>query len=267
MSAKRTRSKRLGFLIGGALIIKTAPAHAAPFLGVFTENFNSMGAAGTAPPAGWTMKLGEAGTGNTTWTSSITANGVGGSVASMVNAATPLTASNAPAANANNGYNAGAPGDATNRMLATAPTTVSGSGIELVLTNSTGSAINDIALSYDTQRFTSVGTVNELPGYQLFYSLNGTSWTNVTPLNPTIATVPNSAGVTNTPLTGITLSGVWNDGANLQLRWIDDNAQQTSPDQIIGLDNVNVVPEPMGLAAGALLIPMFVRRSRREVTR
>jgi len=51
------------------------------------------------------------------------------------------------------------------------------------------------------------------------------------------------------------------------LRWVDDNAQQTSPDQIIGLNNVSVsaVPEPAAgllMLAGLGLLPFASRRRR-----
>lgn len=219
-----------------SISIATAPVNFS-----FTENFNSMGAAGTAPPSGWSVWQGASSpaTSNTTWTSSISASGAG-SVATMIAAGTPLTASAAPTANNNNGYNAqGA--SASDRVLATAPTTGAGSALQLSLTNTSGAALNSLTIGYDTRRYTSVSTANELPGYWLLYSLdNGTTWTNVSALNPSISSVPNSVGVTNTPATAVTLSAVWANNAVLLLRWVDDNAQQTSPDQIIGLDNVTL---------------------------
>ncbi len=221
-------------------------ASAVNFTNVFSENFDSMGTAGTAPPTGWSLKQGASSpvTSNTTWTTTIPTTGAG-SVPTMIAAVTPLTASSAPTANNNNGYNAQGASSA-DRVLATAPTTGAGSAIELTLTNTSGSAISTIAISYDTRRFTqglvsATPTNNELPGYWLFYSLdNGTTWTNVSTLNPTITTVPNTVGVTSTPSTAFSLSSAWANNGTLLLRWVDDNAQQTSPDQIIGLDNVSI---------------------------
>ena len=272
-----TRDTTRGAAIGSAaaavaLAVAALPSFASAALLVdsFTENFDSMGAAGTTPPASWSMKVGNSGTSNTTWQSSITANGAN-SVASMVATAGALTATNSPSGTNNNGFNAGAPGNSSNRMLATSPTTVSGAGIELLLTNGTGGPVNSIDVGYDIQRFTAVATANELPGYQLFYSLDGTSWTNVAALNPTLAgpggvIVPNSVGVTNVPPTTVTLSSAWAAGADLRLRWVDDNAQQTSPDQIIGLDNVSVsVPEPtLALLAPAAVVIGLGARGRRR---
>jgi hypothetical protein len=227
----------------------------------YSQNFDSMGTAGTTPPTGWSVKNGNSGTANSTWVSSIPANGAN-SVASMVNAAGALTASSAPTATNNNGYNAAAPGNTANRMLATSPTSVSGMALQLSLNNNSAGYITRLKVGYDIQRFTAPATANELPGYWLFYSLdNGTTWTNVAALNPTLAgpggvVVPNSVGVTNVPATSISLSAPWNPNTNLLLRWVDDNAVATSPDQIHGLDNVTVatlVPLQVGVTTTGFL--------------
>ena len=222
------------------LNVQTAPL-------AFSENFDSMGTAGTTPPAGWSIKNGEATTStNATWTDSIpiVANAATGSVKSMVAAAGALTVNNAPTANQNNGYNAqGA--SSTDRVIATAPTSVSGMAIQWQVTNTSANIVTALRIGYDTRRYLAVATANELPGYQLFYSLDsGTTWTNVAALNPTISgsgvQVPNTVGVTTVSPTDFTLSSGWAVGAPLQLRWVDDNAVATSPDQIIGLDNVTL---------------------------
>lgn len=64
------------------------------------------------------------------------------------------------------------------------------------------------------------------------------SWTDL--IDPAGVMVPNSQGVTSLPPTDVPLGGNWNQDAVLLLRWIDDNAGRSSPDQIIGLDNVNI---------------------------
>src|ERR1035437_1189082 len=154
--------------------------------------------------------------------------------------------------------------------------------LELSLTNSTGAALNAINISYDIRRFTTTannntgyasgnyGAVEELPGYQLFYSLNGTTWTNVAALSPKLSgspgvVVPNSVGVTNVPPTLISLNSAWANNSTLTFAWLDDNAQGPSPDQLLGLDNVTVaIPEPSTYAAilGALTIGFVVTRRR-----
>ena len=221
----------------------------------FSENFDSMGTAGTAPPAGWSIKNGESGSLNSTWTDliPIAANGATGSVASMVAAAGALTVNNAPTTNQNNGYNAQG-SSSTDREIATAPTSVSGMAIQWQLSNTGASIITALRIGYDIRRYTAPATANELPGYQLFYSLdNGATWTGVPALNPTLSgvgvQVPNSVGVTTVAPTDFTLSSGWAPAATLLLRWVDDNAVATSPDQIIGLDNVTLLPAAIQVGA------------------
>jgi phage-related tail fiber protein len=114
----------------------------------------------------------------------------------------------------------------------------------------------------------------ELPGYWLLFSLdNGANVTAIDSLTPvgagpsTNPIVPNTVGVTSVSATGVSLlGGTWNAGSTLVLRWIDDNAIDPSPDEIIGLDNVRIaVPEPAGLTlvAAALAAGAAVARHRR----
>ena len=62
----------------GALLVFTATLSQAAGLGPsgYAQSFDSMGAVGTAPPDGWALFTGPAGTSNGTWTSSVTAAGV-----------------------------------------------------------------------------------------------------------------------------------------------------------------------------------------------
>jgi hypothetical protein len=243
LTAKATDNDA-GLTTSGSVAINVIAAPVA-----FSENFDSMGTAGTALPAGWSIKNGEATTStNSTWTDSIPiiANGATGSVASMVAAAGALTVNNAPTANQNNGYNAQG-SSSTDRVIATAPTSVSGMAIQWQLSNTGASIITALRIGYDIRRYTAPASANELPGYQLFYSLdNGTTWTGVPALNPTLSgvgvQVPNSIGVTTVAPTDFTLSSGWAPAATLLLRWIDDNAVATSPDQVVGLDNVTLLP-------------------------
>jgi Calcineurin-like phosphoesterase/Bacterial Ig domain/Purple acid Phosphatase, N-terminal domain len=219
-----------------------------PFTGSHGENFDSMGTAGAAPPAGWSF-YGALGGGNSTWTTTIPSSGVGGGTVNAV-----LTASTVFSGTSNtSGWNYALPSSSLDRALGTSPTSGQGLVLQLALTNDTGSAIGAIRLRYDIRRFTVASAANQLPGYWLFYSVNGgTTWQNVTALNPTLAgpagvIVPNSAGVTTVPATTVTLGSPWTAGGQLLLRWVDDNAQESSPDQIVGLDNV-VVDLPVGSA-------------------
>ena len=208
----------------------------------YSENFDSMGTAGTALPSGWRHFSANFGS-NATWTNAtgIPASGTN-SMASTpaTTASTVLAATTTPAGNNNNAFNAAASAGATaDRVLATAPTTVAGSIAQLQIANNTGSDLlggAQLTISFDTIRYTAAASANELPGYQVFISLDSTTWTNITP-NPTITTVPNTVGTTQTSLV-YSLSAPWAQGTTAYIRFVDDNAAQTSPDQIIGLNNV-----------------------------
>jgi hypothetical protein len=248
--------------------------------GGYFQNFDSMGAAGTSAPTGWQI-LQIAGS-SSTWINSTGSNSTpavgaipnGAAVAGGV-AGGALVANDNPTANQGNGYNAiGASGAAGDRGLATAPTGIAGSVIQLSVTNNSSAALNSLVASYDMRRY-QVGADNtgrtpgagipegseELPGYWLFYSLdNGANFTAVNSLIPVGAgpsldpIVPNTVGVTSVSGAPIALSGAWNVGSNLIIRWVDDNAIDPSPDEIIGLDNVRLaaVPEPTTAALAGM---------------
>lgn len=234
-----------GVTTSAPVSITVSPAGVRSIVSTIFETFDTMGATGTVPPNGWSMRFINSGT-NATWTDAlpIAANGTG-SVATAVATTGALTVNNAPTTNNNNGYNAqGA--TLADRVIATAPTSIAGVAIQVQLRNNSGNAVNSISIGYDIRRYLAVATANELPGYWLFYSLDGgTTWTNVDALNPTVAgpvgvIVPNTVGVTSVPITTFSLAGTWANGADLLLRWVDDNAVATSPDQIVGLDNVSI---------------------------
>ncbi len=135
--------------------------------------------------------------------------------------------------------------------MAGGPTGVAGSVLELVLSNDSGSDVTALAISYDIRSFqVGAGGADELPGFWLFYSLDGgVTYTNVSDLNPDSNSVPNIApNVTHIPmdLTGsptyvIDLSATpLTAGSLINFCWVDDNGIASSPDQIIGLDNVAI---------------------------
>jgi predicted MPP superfamily phosphohydrolase len=231
----------------------------------FSENFNSMGTAGTAPPTGFVLRSAAFGT-NATWT-----NATGIPASALTGAFTDsagLTAATTPSGTNNNGFNAArAAATTSDRVLATSPTTNAGGVIDLALVNDSGADITAISISYDIVRFTSVSSANELPGYRLFFSLNGGgTWTEASALAPTLTNVPNTVGVTSIAPTTVSLGGDWDSASTLLLRWVDDNAAQTSPDQIVGLDNLvvtAVVPEPAMVASLAAATVALFRRRRR----
>ncbi|HVT89678.1 MAG TPA: hypothetical protein VHD56_12550 [Tepidisphaeraceae bacterium] len=292
------------------IVVSTgAAALAAPFTGVYVQDFNSMGT-GTSVgmPSGWTefslsgghddfRHAGSTAQITTTVTPAVssTALNTGPTGSASTSQHTALAfATNDPSGtsfrstSASNFASSSNPND---RALGTSPTGDAANELQLTLTNNTAAGINSIAVGYDIRRFSTTVDANnytsspdvnveEFPGFWLFYSLDGgANWTNAATLNPTLGgpggiVVPNSIGVTSVPLTTIDLSGTWNVGANLLLRWFDDNAQSPSPDQYLGLDNVSVVPEPATASLALLVVtlgairrgcrikPFSVRRSR-----
>ena len=218
----------------------------------YTQNFDGIGT-GTAfstsgtSTLGWSH-IGSLGGSNTSWTTSIPTTGAQSAVTAGTANNTLTVNSNAAAATGSSNtvaYNLALSTSTTDRCVGTSPTSGAGNIFQLRLTNNSGAALSGIRVSYDIRRFSpglasGTPTNNQLPGYWLFYSIdNGTSWTNVSALNPTITTVPNTAGVTNIPVTTINFASSVANGSEMRFRWIDDNAQETSPDHIMGLDNVS----------------------------
>ena len=262
---------KIAILTAAAFSAVATTSFAVSYNGSYSENFDSMGTTGTALPAGFTYFVGESGTSNTTWSNAtgIIANGATGSVASMVPNTNGLTATTTPSGTNNNGFNAAtSSANTSDRVAATSPTQVSGAAFDLTLTNTTGATIGSLTLGYTIQRFTAVATANELPGYSVFVSMDAATWTQIAVFTPTIdgangtIAVPNTIGSTVVSPTTFALPSNWSAGSNLDIRWVDDNAVQTSPDQIIGLNNITIVPEPstwatvslsLGILAGLVL--------------
>ena len=250
-----------------AALLTAAAAQAASLTDSgYLETFDELGTGNSlAPASGWAVDN-LAGS-NTTWTNATGIPGGGtNSVASMVAGSSTLLGPYATAAsiaglkNTNTAYNVSASianpaASSADVTLATSPTLDAGIALQLTIANNTGSSLSNFNISYDIDRLTAVATANELPGYQLFYSVNGATWTNVSALNPTLTNVPNTVGVSS--ISGmVTLSSAVANGSNLELRWVDDDASQTSPDQMIGLNNVNITPVPLPATLPLLLSAM-----------
>lgn len=233
-----------------------APVTAIATGGDVTQNFDSLGT-GTdlASLLGWSH-IGNLATNNDTWTN-VTGIPTTGPAASATTVNNTLIVDTDPPATTDRSntqaYNFALTGFTSNRAIGTSPTTGAGNILQFRILNSTGASVSTVSVSYDIRRFTAPATANELPGYRLFYSTDsGSTWTNVTSLNPALTgatvNVPNTVGVTSVALTAITLSSALPNGSEIRFRWIDDNATETSPDQIIGLDNV-VVNFPLPVVA------------------
>jgi hypothetical protein len=239
-------------LIAATLAASVGMAHAAGTASLsasgYSENFDSMGTSSTIAN-GWSVYVGASGTDKYTWETAISADDVANMIAAS-SALTVRTANFSSSTTGNNGFNAFMPGNTSDRLLATSPTSIAGTALQLTLQNDSGSSFSQLSISYDIYRFRSVSSAEVLLGYSLFYSLDGTSWVNATAFTPTAAQMAyDSTGVT-------TISGTLDlgtsvaSGSTVYLRWIDDNGTPTSPDQAIGLNNVTIsaVPEPESYA-------------------
>ena len=119
-----------GLAVGSAQAVNLATS--------YSENFDSMGTAGTATPAGWTFF--SIGSSSGTWTEAtgIPASTVsGGTANATLVVATPPTASSGT-----QGFNGGLAASPADRALVTAPTGTNGSALQLSVTNTSGGALN-----------------------------------------------------------------------------------------------------------------------------
>jgi hypothetical protein len=207
--------------------------------------------------------LGNLGGDKDSWLTSIPNSGAP-SAASAGTANTTLTvqsdAANATGTSNTSGFNYALSGSTSDRSLGFSPTSGSGLILQLRLTNNTSAAISAIRVGYGIRRFRNASSAEVMPGYRLFVSSdNGSTWTNVTSLNPVASggtvNVPNTTGTTTIPLTNITLPSAVAVGSEVRFRWVDDNGVP-SPDQIVGLDNVSIqLPVVNALPTATLTAP------------
>lgn len=257
-------------------------AQAASFAGTYSQDFDSMGT-GTTLPTDWTVWNIAGAHDQFTQTTGIPGTSIGGGSAVTTGSAMPDTSIVAGTKSATTYYNiVHSPGTA-DRVLSTSPTGNAANVIQLSLTNNTGSTINSLNLSYDIVKFYD-GTLQssitsgypnneELPGYQLFYSVNGGTYVNVAALNPVTTSdgihpvvpigTPSASGtngsvdynVTSITNAQVALATAWAAGQALTLRWVDDNAVNISNDQVIGLNNVVVASgDPVPIPAAVWLL-------------
>jgi hypothetical protein len=208
----------------------------------YNQDFDSMGTTGSVLPTGWSV-----------WYIA-----GGGSSAVIPSSADMATANNGvpslnvwnqtdtPDAWSQQAANMGATASDPNRLLGTSATATRGTILQLSLNNYTASAITTARVTYDMKNMTAA-TADELPGYS-FYYLDGSTWTHLGSLD--LASDGTASALFNytTPVAV---------GGNMEFRWFDDNAASFSPDTMIAIDNVTVVPEPTVLsllAVGALAL-------------
>lgn len=206
------------------------------FTGNYQQNFDGMGTSSTIP-TGWSH-IGSLGGNNDSWFSAIPASGSpsSGSLGTVNNSL--IVATNSFSGNSNTrAYNYSG-STSSNRALGTSPTSGAGNILQLRLLNSTGASIQSLNIAYEVRRFATASSSEEIPGYWVFVSINGgSSWTELNALRPTSSTLPNSNGTSNFNQT-IALPAAVSNGSEIRLRFVDDNSNNSSPDQRIGIDNV-----------------------------
>jgi len=221
------------------------------FTGTYQQNFDGMGTTSTIP-TGWSH-IGSLGGNNDSWFSTIPASGSPSAASSGTVNNSLIVATNSFSGSSNTrAYNYSG-STSSNRALGTSPTSGAGNILQLRLLNSTGAAIQSLNIAYDIRRFATASSADEIPGYYLFISTNnGSTWSELTALRPSATTVPNSNG-TSSFSQQITLASAVASGSEIRLRWVDDNSNNSSPDQRIGLDNI-VISSPPGCSTPASLV-------------
>ena len=227
-------------------------------------------------PTDWTVW--KVGSSHSSWSSSIAASGTSNSVAAMTQiTSSPVTSalldSSITTSTRNaSAYNIAHAATSTDRVLSTSPTGITGNALQLSLTNNTGSALSSVAISYDIVKFYDGNKQSSLEsGYPVGEETAGLSvvlqpgqhhldqclgaqsgqrrrWHpsvySAGTVNNNGVTGPVDYNVTSISNASLTFASAWGVGPTLKLRWVDDNAINISPDQIIGLNNVRIAAVP-----------------------
>lgn len=268
----------LPVVLGVALLACTVTSSQAQFS--YSQNFDSMGPAGTTLPSGWTVGyLGVESSVNRAIMVPYAGNGL--SITAM-----PVVVSDGsalPAVNVGTVLNLGSSGN-SDRALGNYPrTTPSGDHVmQVALLNNSGSSVSAIQVSYwgeqwrQSQGTSTSGpellrflasTTDPLSGFTYFSGLDFLAPKQTTADAPVGGLDGNAAGnrvfVTGT----ISFQSPVPDGGTFYVRWHDWNDNGTS-DHFLGIDDlqiVSVVPEPstvsmLLLGCGALAIGWRGRR-------
>lgn len=248
-----------GIAAAVALSVSFASAQTNYLGGTYTENFDSMGSAGTVPPTGWFAST------RITGSNINTTNGTIGSAVLVPGTGTGTSGTN---------YNFGVAGVGlvTDRALGTIASGTSGAvAMEFRFTNGTGLTISDLAVSYDGEQWRNGGNTasNEL---SLFYSTDGSTFTaaNFDFTSPTVgatsAALDGNASSNRVAAIGGTITGLSiANGSTFYLRWLDLN--EVGTDHGMAIDNFSMtatlVPEPSTVVlVGAGLLGVFALRRR-----
>lgn len=171
---------------------------------------------------------------------------------STVNTALPSTATSPPGTDGVARYNT------TLDLIQTRPTGVVASILMATVTNSTGSPMSGLNISYDLARISTI-TTEQVSGHRFYVSTTGATngWTAI----GTYAT----DGAVSIPVTFSVAAG-----ANFYLLWADDNADPGTDDALT-IDNLSLtainVPEPTTALFSALSLGACLFRRTRQSTR
>jgi hypothetical protein len=208
------------------------------FTGSYSQNFNIMGT-GSTLPAGWSH-IGKLGGSAASWSSTIPSSGSPSAAsAGTVNNSLIVATNNFTGTSNTRAFNY-SDASSSNRALGTSPTSGAGNILQLILANSTGSAVSSVQLSYNVRRFAAASSPETIPGYRLFVSTNnGISWTAVSAFSATSAVFPNTVGI-STYNHSLALPSTVQANGQIRFRWVDDNSANSTVDQRIGLDDVSI---------------------------
>jgi hypothetical protein len=266
MKIKVSRSL-LAFILP-AVAASSANAAAIFTGGVYTQNFDSMGPAGTTAPTDWIVSLL---TGNPSRVTD------GGGAASGGNIT--LTVDNGSDATAGRSFNYGTTA-ASDRAIGNKPTTTaSGDRImQLTLNNNTGAPITTLGIGYTGEQW-NLGQGTSSSGSEmlrLYYSLSPSSgWVSVgldwtAPIqallgNPQGARDGNASGNRTVLSTNFTPASPIAPGTDFYLRWLDWYENSTN-DHGLAIDDVSITatPEPASIGLLALGGLTLVNRRRRR---
>jgi hypothetical protein len=251
-------------LILPAAAASSAQAAAIFTAGIYSQDFNSMGIAGTAAPTDWLV-----GTLGGTFNRVTDGGGTATSVA--------LTVDNGSNGTAGLSFNFGTTGDA-DRAVGNNPTTASGDRvIQLALNNNTGAPITDLIIGYTGEQWRQSQGISSsgVEKLRLYYSLSPNSgWVSISSLDWTApkqgaanaALDGNAAANRNVLSATFTPGAAIPDATNFYLRWLDWNDNGTN-DHGLAIDDVSITavsaPEPSSLAFLALGGFALLRRRRR----
>ena len=261
-------------------ICLTTPAAAQALLGPagYTQNFDSLGAAGTTLPAGWSAGyLGAESSSNRLAFSPYAGNGL-----SLTNMPIVVSDGSAyPTPNVGTVMNLGLTGDSDRALGGYPRTTPSGDHVlQVAIVNSTGAPLSNVTVSYGGEQWNQAQGASSSGPEMLRVLASSTSATNGFAYYSSLDfTAPNQGpGAPNpTGLNGniaanrqiisanIALPSSVPDGGTFYVRWHDWNDNGTA-DHFLGIDDIRitggVVPEPssLGLLGFALGMNLLMRK-------